>query len=351
VPLFIEELIKTVLEDVGQHDGTATALTVPATLQASLMARLDRLPMAKKVAQIGAAIGREFPHALLATVARLPDEELNHGLDEIVASGLAFRRGLPPGAFYTFKHALVQDAAYESLLRSRRVEIHANIVGAMECDRETVARQPILLGHHCAQAGLIEKAATYYRQAGDQSQARSAFAETEILLNRGLTLAATLPDSPGRRLLETELWATLGRILHIAKGFGDGDALTALGRAIDMARTLDAVEPLTSALRDRALNFVLRADHKAGLRDTQELFSVAEITGDAKARIFAHNNRGMFQFVRGCFREACVDCEAVLVPPVLDLAVNLRIDGSATTEIHRDRETKCREEVRGEAQR
>jgi predicted ATPase len=106
VPLFIEELTRTVLEDIGQHDGVATPLTVPATLQASLMARLDRLPGAKKVAQIGAAIGREFPHALLAAVARLPEEELIHGLDEIVASGLAFRRGLPPDALYTFKHAL-----------------------------------------------------------------------------------------------------------------------------------------------------------------------------------------------------------------------------------------------------
>jgi hypothetical protein len=180
----------------------------------------------------------------------------------------------------------------------------------MECDAETVARQPILLGYHCAQAGLIEKATIYYRRAGDQSAARSAFAETKTLLDRGLTLAATLPDSPGRRLLETELWATLGRILHMEKGFGDGEALIALGRAIDLARTLHSTESLTGALRDRALNLLLRGDHKAGLRDAQELFSVAETTGDAKARIFAHGNRGNFQFARGCFREACADQEA-----------------------------------------
>ena len=181
------------LENVGQSGSVATALTIPATLQASLMARLDRLPAAKEVAQIGAVIGREFPHALLTAVARLPEERLTRGLDEFVASGLAFRRGLASDAIYTFKHALVQDAAYESILRSRRAEIHAHIVGAMESDEETGGRQPILLGYHCAQAGLMEKAATYYRQAGDQSKTRWALAETKTLLDRGLALPPPCP--------------------------------------------------------------------------------------------------------------------------------------------------------------
>ena len=309
VPLFIEELTKTVLENVGQSGSVATALTIPATLQASLMARLDRLPAAKEVAQIGAVIGREFPHALLTAVARLPEERLTRGLDEFVASGLAFRRGLASDAIYTFKHALVQDAAYESILRSRRAEIHAHIVGAMESDEETGGRQPILLGYHCAQAGLMEKAATYYRQAGDQSKTRWALAETKTLLDRGLAVAASLPDSPGRRLLETELWAALGRLLQIARSWGDGDALIALGRAIDLARTLDSTEPLTDALRDRALNLLLRGDHEAGWRDAQELCTVAEAAGDSKRRIFAHTTRGYFQFASGHFGAACTDLQ------------------------------------------
>jgi class 3 adenylate cyclase len=312
VPLFIEELTKTMLEIADQRDGVAPALTVPASLQALLMARLDRLQAAKQVAQIGAVIGREFPYGLLAAVARFPEEQLMHGLDELVASGLAFRRGLPPDAVYTFKHALVQDAAYEGLLRSRRAEIHANIAGVMACDAETVAHQPILLGYHCAQAGLIEKAATYYRRAGDQSEARSAYAETKTLLDRGLTLAATLPDSPGRRLLETELWATLGRILSMTKGFGDGEALIAIGRGIDLSRTLDSIEPLTYGLRDRALNFLLRGDHERGWRDAQELLSVAETTRDTRAHIFGHLTRGNLQLARGRFADARADYETAL---------------------------------------
>src|SRR5262249_49952403 len=150
-------------------------LAVPSTLQASLMSRLDRHPAAKEVAQIGAVIGREFSHGLIAAVAPVPEPELLQGLDQLVSSELLFRRGLPPDATYTFNHALVQDTAYESLLRSRRGGLHARVVQALvERVPDVENTQPGLLGHHCAQAGLIEQAALYYRRAGERSAERAA---------------------------------------------------------------------------------------------------------------------------------------------------------------------------------
>ena len=142
VPLFIEELTKAVLEGVGQPSRAiaASALPVPSTLQASLMARLDRLPAAKQVAQIGAVIGREFGHELLAAVAGLPEAALAQGLDELVGAGLAFRRGTPPEATYSFKHALVQDAAYASLLRGTRQKLHARIARCWKSGGRTWSR-------------------------------------------------------------------------------------------------------------------------------------------------------------------------------------------------------------------
>ena len=197
-------------------------------------------------------------------------------------------------------------------MRGRRAEIHANIADAMERDAGTVVRQPILLAYHCAEAGLMEKAATYYRQAADQSKSRGALAETKALLDHGLALAVALPDSPGTRLLKAELWTARGRLQHMVRNFGDEEALTALERAVDWARTLDNTEPLAGALRDLALNRLLRGDHEAGWRDVQELFCVSLTTGDAKERIFAYSTRGFFRFAQGRFEEASADLQIAL---------------------------------------
>ena len=157
IPLFIEELTKTMLEGAG--DGASSTLAVPSSLQASLLARLDRLPAAKHVAQIGSVIGREFSHELLAEVAMFIEATLLQGLDELVLAGLAFRRGIPPSATYMFKHVLVQETAYSTLLRRRRQELHARITTVLEeSNPEIVEQQPELLAHHCTHAGLIEKA-------------------------------------------------------------------------------------------------------------------------------------------------------------------------------------------------
>ena len=182
IPLFVEEMTKAVLEAEGESEARRTAaavpsaaLAVPASLHASLMARLDRLGPAKEVAQLGAAIGREFSHALLAAAAGKPEAELGPALDRLIEAGLLFRQGVPPHATYLFKHALVQDAAYGTLLREPRRALHARIAEALESQFVEIAEnQPELLARHCTEAGLIERAARQWGKAGLRSLARSA---------------------------------------------------------------------------------------------------------------------------------------------------------------------------------
>ena len=200
IPLFVEEMTKAVLEaeseGAAEHAAAAIpspALAVPASLHASLMARLDRLGPAKEVAQIGAAIGREFSHALLAAVVRKPEAELNSALDRLIAAGLLFRQGVPPHASYLFKHALVQDAAYGTLLREPRRALHARIAETLESQFADIAEsQPELLARHCTEAGLIEKAARLWGKAGQRSLARSALVEAIEQLTRALDQIASL---------------------------------------------------------------------------------------------------------------------------------------------------------------
>ena len=181
IPLFVEEMTKAVLEAEGEGDARRTvaavpspALAVPASLHASLMARLDRLGPAKGVAQVGAAIGREFSHPLLAAVMRKPEAELGSALDRLIDAGLLFRQGVPPHATYLFKHALVQDAAYGTLLREPRRALHARMAETLEGQFADIAEsQPELLARHCTEAGLIEKAVSFWRTAGQRSLARS----------------------------------------------------------------------------------------------------------------------------------------------------------------------------------
>jgi predicted ATPase len=206
VPLFVEEMTKAVLEAEKRRrrmEDTAavpsSALAVPASLHASLMARLDRLGPAKEIAQIGAVIGREFPYELLGVVARRHEAELRAALDRLSEARLVFRRGTPPDAIYTFKHALVQDAAYSTLLRGDRQQLHARIAEALE-ERfpEWIAREPELLAHHFAEARQTERAIGYWLKAGKRAAGRSANLEAVRQLTRGLETLQTLPESPER---------------------------------------------------------------------------------------------------------------------------------------------------------
>ncbi len=249
IPLFVEEMTKAVLEAEGEGAARRTvaavpspALAVPASLHASLMARLDRLGPAKEVAQIGSAIGREFSHALLASVARKPEAELGSALDRLVQAGLLFRQGVPPQASYLFKHALVQDAAYGTLLREPRRALHARIAETLESQfAETAESQPEILAHHCTEAGLIEKAAGLWGKAGQQSLTRSALVEAAAQFTRALDQIATLPGTPALRREQIELQVALITPLIHVKGYAAAETKAAAEQARSLIEQAEAL--------------------------------------------------------------------------------------------------------------
>src|SRR6202040_2999867 len=225
IPLFVEEMTKAVLEagSEGAAQQTAAsfpspALAVPASLQASLMARLDRLGPAKELAQVGAAIGREFSHGLLASVARETGAELGLALDRLIQAGLLFRQGVPPQANYLFKHALVQDVAYGTLLRAKRHELHARIASVLERQFSDVCKtQPEVLARHYTQAGMAPQAIGYWRRAGDRAARRSANKEAAAQFRNALELLETLPDRAAHAEQELQLLIALGPALMTTK--------------------------------------------------------------------------------------------------------------------------------------
>ena len=239
VPLFVEEMTRAVLEaeSEGEARNTAAAIpsssmAVPASLHASLMARLDRLGSAKEVAQIGAAIGREFSHALLAAVVSKPERELNSSLDRLTTSGLLFRQGVPPHASYLFKHALVQDAAYGTLLREPRRALHARVAKTLESQFAEIAEsQPELVARHCTDAGLIEKAAGLWGRAGQRSLERSALVEAGEQFTRALDQIAALPPTPELRREQIKFQVALLNPLMNVKGYAAPETKAAGERA------------------------------------------------------------------------------------------------------------------------
>jgi class 3 adenylate cyclase/predicted ATPase len=263
IPLFVEEITKAVLDAEGESDarralpGAPTpVVAVPASLQASLMSRLDRLGPAKDVAQVGAAIGREFPHMLLAALVQKPEAELDSDLDRLIAAGLLFRLGTPPHASYLFKHALVQDVAYSTMLREPRRVLHARIAEILESEFAEIAEsQPELLARHYTKAGLIEKSARLWGKAGRRSQERSALVEAAEQLSQALAQIATLPSTPELRREQIVLQVALLNTLMHVKGYGAPETKAAvvqvkalIERAEQLGETPDDPSLLHSAL-------------------------------------------------------------------------------------------------------
>ncbi len=245
VPLFVEELTKAVLE-TGDRDNrvapvmatkSLAALSVPATLQASLMARLDRLgPAPKDVAQIGAVLGREFAYELIEPVAQRDEMELQAALGQLSDARLLFCRGTAPHSSYAFKHALVQDAAYDMLLRGRRQELHARVAAALEQDfADLVERQPELLAHHLTGAGDTERAVDQWLKAGQHAAERFAHLEAIRHYERGVAALSSLPEGPARDGREIELQLARGLSLFTAEGFASVEAAGAYTRARALA--------------------------------------------------------------------------------------------------------------------
>ena len=308
IPLFAEEMTKAVLEAKGEIEARQTVaaipspiLSVPASLHASLMARLDRLGSAKKVAQIGAAIGREFSHALLAAVVRSSDPELSGEMERLVKAGLLSRQGVPPHVNYLFKHALVQDAAYGTLLREQRRQLHARIAEVIEGQfADITERQPELLARHCGEAGLMEKAAEFWAKAGQRSLARSALVEAAEQLTRSLSHIASLPSTPALRREQIKLQvAVINPLIH-TKGHASPEVRSAVEQArllIDQAGALG--EPLEDPLLLFSVLYGLWAasfvsfDGERILELASQFFALAEKNGNTGPMIIGHRLLGL----------------------------------------------------------
>ena len=245
VPLFVEELTKMVLESgllQEQEDryaltGPLPPLAIPSTLHDSLMARLDRLATVKSLAQLGATLGREFPYALLHAVSPWDEETLRRGLHQLVEAEFLYQQGLPPQATYLFKHALIQEAAYQSLLKSTRQQYHQRVAQVLEAQfPDTAETQPELLAHHYAEAGLLAQALPYWQQAGQRALQRSAHLEAMHHLTRGLEVLAALPETPERTQHELVLQLTLGPALMALKGQAAPEVGQAYARARELCR-------------------------------------------------------------------------------------------------------------------
>ena len=319
IPLFVEEMTKAVLEAESEGAARRTveavpspALAVPASLHASLMARLDRLGPAKEVAQIGSAIGREFSHPLLAAVARKSEAELGSALDRLVQAGLLFRQGEPPQASYLFKHALVQDAAYGTLLREPRRALHARIAKAIESQfAEIVETQPETLARHCTEAGLIEKAAGLWGKAGQRSLDRSALTEAAAQLTRALEQIATLPGTPALRREQIKLQVALIAPLFHVKGYSASEPKEAVERAHLL---IQQAETLGEPPEDRLLLFVVLhgfwAANIVAFNDdvvrqlATQFLALAEKQGTTAPLLVAHRIMGPSLLCRGDTRKA-----------------------------------------------
>lgn len=308
VPLFVEELTKSILEsghlkDMGDHYeyvGTASQITIPATLRDSLMARLDRFTPAKEIAQIGAAIGREFSHELITAVAPLPPAEVSDALGRLVESGLVFRRGTPPEASYTFKHALVQDAAYDSLLKSRRKDLHARIARVIHEHFPAIAHnEPEVLARHYTQGGQLPSAIPLWRKAGEVALGRMALAESISHLKEGLVLVGTLPRSTERDASELALRVPLGTASQALKGWWDPEVWNSLHPALELAKSLgrnDALLPILTAL---AFNVLTQGRISEAYHWVRETLETAEATDDPDLRVAGHMIASCYYFFVG----------------------------------------------------
>jgi class 3 adenylate cyclase/predicted ATPase len=327
IPLFVEEMTKAVLEAGDQETAEqavaaipSPSVAVPASLHASLMARLDRLGSAKEVAQVGAVIGREFSHALLAAVASNPEAELQAALDRLIAAGLLFRQGVPPHATYLFKHALVQDAAYGTLLREPRRALHARIAKTLESQFTEIAEnQPELLARHCTEAGLIEKATGLWGKAGQRSLERSALVEGVAQLTHALAQSAALPATPARRREQIKLQVALITPLVHVKGYAAPETRAAEERARLLIEQAEALgEPpedpllLFSVLYGFWVANLVAFNGDAVSELATQFLTVAEKQGATGLHMIGHRLRGMSLLCTGAIAEGRVEFDQAI---------------------------------------
>ncbi len=305
VPLFVEELTKTVvesdlIEDRGDHfalTGPLALLAIPSTLQGSLMARLDRVAPVKEVAQLAAVIGREFAHNILTAVSPLTEDNLRDALDQLLEAGLIFHRGTLPKVTYRFKHALVQDAAYASLLKSTRRQLHGRIANVLENEfLEISETQPELLAYHYRKAGLSVQAIDYYQQAGERAAARSANIEAISHFNSGLDVLDTLPETRERSQKEYSLYIALGPPQIATKGYGSREVERAYNRARELCEQLGEIHQLFPVLRGLWMAYSIQGELRKGREFAEQLLTWAENSQELELLLEAHAAVGISRF-------------------------------------------------------
>jgi len=321
VPLFVEELTKSVLEggllreeaDRYVLDGALPPFAIPTTLHDSLMARLDRLSSVRRVAQIGAAIGREFSYPLLRAVSRLPEAELHAALARLVASELVFQRGTPPDAVYSFKHALVQDAAHSSLLRSSRQQLHAQIAEALETHfPDLMESQPETFAQHYAEAGEVEKSVAYWGKAGRRSAARSAMAEAAAQFQKGINHLALLPDGPERQRQEIEFFSALGSALIAVRGQGAPETGQAYARARELWERLGSPSEFLRIPFGQSRHHGFRGELDLAQRLDEDLLCLSQERNDSAGLVLGHLSSGRNLMYGGKFAVSRSNLEAGL---------------------------------------
>ena len=331
VPLFVEELTKAVLEAGAAGTGAAV---VPASLHASLMARLDRVPGIKEVAQAAACIGREFAYPLLAAVSPVPEAELRDALERLVAAELVFRRGEPPEASYAFKHALVRDAAYESLLKSRRRQLHTHVAKALEEGfPEILAAEPEVVARHYTATELAVEAVPYWLRAGQQALQRSALREAIAQLTQGLGLLTGLPAGPDRDRKEADLRLALGNAIGAAQGGSAPEALQAYARVAELCERSGDTSHLVAALYGLITFHFSRADLASALGLAERALAAADRGNDVYAQLAGHSVVGLISLALGRLHSARAHLEhasALLDParrrPLLEIyGIDLRV--------------------------
>jgi class 3 adenylate cyclase/tetratricopeptide (TPR) repeat protein len=308
VPLFVEELTKTVLEsgvlretcDGYVLDRSLPPLAIPSTLHDSLVSRLDRMGPVKTIAQVGAAIGRKFSFAMLASVTRQPHDQLSDALDRLVAAELIFARGKPSETEYTFKHALVQDAAYESLLRARKKSLHQQIAEAIETSfPEMMDGEPETLAHHWTRADIAYKAIGYWLRAGQRAVARSSNLEAIRHLSNGIDLLDRLPKDAARGLLEFNLYLALGQAFYVAKGPAAAETSRAYTRAQELVIHVKDPEQRFALLYGIFSGYHFASRFALAEGPAKRVLALAKRDGDAGHMCQAHRMLGYICFFRG----------------------------------------------------
>jgi class 3 adenylate cyclase/predicted ATPase len=301
VPLYVEELTKAMVES-GAARGVEA---IPASLADSLMARLDRLSTAKEVAQRAAVLGREFGYPLLAAMVGMDEAALRHGLGRLVDAEILFARGEPPAATYTFKHALIQETAYQSLLKRTRQQLHARVAQVLE-ERfpERVASEPEVIARHYDQAGLAAQAITHYQRAGERATQRSANEEAIGHLRRALALVGTLPETRERHQMELGLQMAIGGPLGAARGMSHPEYELTYARARELASQIGESPELSRVLAGMADARFVKGDLATAAEVAQEALAAAERTGEAFDLLSAHYRVGALLLYQGNFSRA-----------------------------------------------